>query len=480
MLMFKVTPVPVFGQYAFDWARAYGGDAWDEALSIVEAPNGDLFLCGYTKSQEKHLWLLRIDEKGNTLWGKTYKSTPSSEGRDLVVTSDSMLVIAGYSVKPFATNSDFWLIKVNQDGEIVWERNFGENGDESARTLAKTSDGGFVVAGINSSSMLYGDDAWIIKVDSTGRKLWDRTFGGKQSDYANDVIETSDKGIVVCGMTSSRDVGKGYNSFWVAKMNSEGVDIWDNIYRINQWDEATSVVEGLDGYIYVTGFTRTISVIDYDIVLLKLDQDGNLIWQKVFSWGRWDQAGSVCATYDNGVVVSGQTRSGDVFSADFANTKFDSDGNKRWENIFIRNSLEYSNKIIETRDNGLAVAGTTYAQGRGWDFALLKYKNTDLPSISFYQDSVSTSTDERYFLKSCISTKSNLKNIQVFFNDDLFVDQFKKSPQTNTNNCDIPIDVKLDLRKGINEIEIVLTDFKGHQIKKKCKVYFIPPSGENW
>ena len=472
--------VSLSGQYTFDWARAYGGDAWDEAFGMTQASNGDLFLCGYSKSQEKHLWILRIDELGNTLWGKTYKSKPASEGRDIIITSDNKLLVAGYSVKPFATHSDFWIVKLNQEGEVLWDKNYGEDGDESARAVIETSDGGYVAVGVNSSSMIYGDDAWVIKIDSSGQKLWERTFGGKQTDYANDVTETSDKGIVVCGMTGSRDLSQGYNSLWVAKMNSEGVDIWDNIYRINQWDEASSVVQGLDGYLYVAGFTRTFSVIDYDVVLLKLDQDGNLIWQKIISWGRWDQASSVSSTFDNGIVVSGYTRSGEVLSSDLATTKFDDQGNKLWENIFIRKSLEYSSKVIETRDNGLAIAGTTYAQGRGWDFALLKFKNDDLPLIHFYQDSVSTSISESYRLKSCISTKSNLRNIQVFFNDSLLVDQYKRVSQAGQADCDIPLTVDLMLLMGINELEIVLTDFKDHQIRKNCKIYFLPPSGENW
>ena len=107
-------------------------------------------------------------------------------------------------------------------------------------------------------------------------------------------------------------------------------------------------------------------------------------------------------------------------------------------------------------------------------------RNNDLPVIDFYQDSISTCVNESYLLKSCINTKSNLKNIQLFFNDSLYVNQFKRENSTLTGGCDIPLNIDLKLIKGDNEIQIVLTDYKGHQTKKSCKVFFIPPSEEHW
>jgi hypothetical protein len=473
-----VFTIDISAQYTFDWAKTYGGDAWDEAFGLVETAKGDLVLCGYTKAQEKHLWIIKLDEYGNSIWGKTYKAKPVSEAKDIIIARDSNIVVAGYSIKPYSYQSDLWIVKLNQQGEKLWDKNYGGVAEECANSITEAYDGGYVMAGVTSTTKDFQDDAWVIKVDSTGEKLWERTFGGSKPDYANDIIETKDKSLVVCGMTSSR--GEGYKSFWVAKMDSSGTDIWDNIYRINQWDEATAVVEGLDGYLYVTGYTRTYSVIDYDVVLLKIDKDGNLIWQKVFSWGIWDQATSICNTFDNGVVVGGFSKSGKVLLSSFAVTKFDGDGNNLWQNIFVRKSLDYSNKIIETRDNGLAMAGTTYMQGMGWDYALLKFKNNDLPQISFYQDSITTSINENYTIHSCISSKSNLKNIQVFFNDSLLVNNARRKSNPVTTGCDIPLDTELKLLKGINKVELVITDYKNHQIKNSCKIYFIPPSQENW
>ncbi|MBN1252266.1 MAG: hypothetical protein JXA16_09010 [Bacteroidales bacterium] len=462
-----------------EWAKIYGGDAWDEAFKVAETTNGDLILAGYTKAQEKHLWIIKLDEQGFSKWGKTYKAKPESQAKGIVISKDSNIVAAGFSVKPYQFQSDLWILKLDKDGNELWDKNYGGDGEEAANDLIETSDLGYAMSGYSTTNESYNEDAWVLKLDSAGNKLWDRTFGGDKADYAYGIAETSDKGLVVCGTTSSR--GESYKAFWVAKMDSAGNDLWDEVYPFNKWDVATSVTQGLDDFIYVTGYTRTYSIIDYDIILIKLDQNGKVIWTKTHSWGRWDQATSITSTFDNGIAVAGFTRSGEVLSSDFAVTKFDEEGNILWENIFARRSLDYANDIKETRDNGLSVCGTTYMQGRGWDFALLKFANEDQPVISFNQDSVSTSIKEIFNLKACIKVKSNLKNIQILFNDSLIVNNANKNAiRTESVDCDIPLKTILNLKRGENKVEIVLTDYKEHQVRKDCKIFFIPPSEVIW
>ncbi len=470
----------IHAQYKLDWAQIYGGDARDEAFCIIENHNGELILGGYTKQQEKHLWIISVDENGQALWGKTFKARPISEARSIAITSDSNLVVAGYSVKEFLSEREMWILKISREGKLIWEKSFGGIADECAYSIVETYDEGFAIAGFSSTNENFEEDAWILKLDKNGNKIWDNRYGQSGKDYAYDIAQTKDKGLVFCGYQSKRS--DAHMSFWLAKTDSAGNDLWDNIYHFNKWDVATTLVEGLDGYIYVAGYTRASSIIDYDVAILKIDQEGNEIWKKTISWGRWDQATSITTTYDNGIVIAGFTRSGKEMSSDFAVTKIDSAGNVLWENVFARKSLDYPNAVIETRDNGLAIAGTTYTQGRGWDFALLKFKNEDQPTISFSQDSVATSITNNYTLRSCIKTKSNLKNVQVFFNDTLFKDQIKRAPahmQTKPD-CNIQIPLELELKKGLNRIKVVITDYKNHQIISECKVYFIPPSEIVW
>ena len=479
-IILLISTLQSYAQYSLDWAQIYGGDAQDEAFCITENSKGDLIIAGYTKKEEKHLWVISVNEYGKPVWGKTYRAKPISEARSVVITKDSNIVVSGFSVREFLNQRQLWVLKLSKEGKLIWDKNIGGAGDESAFGMVETYDEGLAIAGVSSTNDDYQDDAWIIKLDSAGNKLWERVYGGSKKDYAYDIAETSDHGLVFCGYQSKRS--KAYSSFWVAKVDSEGNDIWDYIVEFNEWNVASSIIEGLDGFIYIAGYSRTGSVIDYDIAIVKMDQDGNVIWKKTISWGKWDQATSISTTYDNGIVIAGFTRSGKEMSSDFVVTKIDENGNVLWQNIFARKSLDYPNEVIETMDNGLAIVGTTYMQGRGWDFALLKFKNNDQPTISFSQDTVATSTVYNYKLKSCINTKSNLKNVQVFFNDSLIINNANKDKGINTevDDCNIPLNLQLGLIKGLNKVKIVITDFKNHQIENECKVYFVPPSGVIW
>jgi len=469
-----------FSQYLLDWAQTYGGNARDEAYCIAENAQGNLILAGYSKMKEKHLWVVCIDEHGEPVWGKTFKAKPISEARAVTIMRNSNIAVAGFSVKDFLKQRELWVLKLSKEGELLWDKNFGGDGDESAFGITETYDGGFAIAGFSSTNGDRHNDAWILKLDSLGNKVWERFYGLSGSDFAYAIAENSKNELMFCGYQSKR--ADSHMAFWVAKVDSLGNDIWETVVQFNKWDVATSIVEGLDGFIYVVGYTRASSIIDYDIAIAKLDQEGSLVWKKTISWGKRDQATSVSTTYDNGIVISGFSRSGKEMSADFVVTKIDENGSVLWQKIFARKSLDYPNGIIETIDNGLAVAGTTYTQGGGWDFALLKFKNVNQPSINFMQDSVATSNKEKYELKSCIKTKSNLKNIQVYFNDSLIINNANKSIKINVTNddCNIPVDISINLLKGLNRVKLIITDFKNHQIENECKVYFIPPSEVIW
>ena len=471
-------PFNLTGQYSLKWARTYGGDGKDEAHKIIETKNGDLILAGYTFSNNKHLWIIKLDQNGNTIWGKTNKTKQESEAKSMMISKDSSIVVAGFSVQMYRYQSDLWILKLNQDGKELWSKTYGGNGEEAAYDIIETNDYGYAIAGFTSTNENFQDDALVLKLDSSGNKLWERTYGDEKKDYAYGISKTADNDLVICGTQGNR--GGNFNSFWVVKVDSLGVDIWDKVYDFNKRDYATDITIGLDNYIYVAGHTRTLSVIDYDIILMKLDQDGTVIWKKTHSWGKWDQVTSITSTYDNGVVVAGFTRSGEVLSSNFVVTKFDENGNILWENIFARRSLDYANDVKETRDNGLAICGTTYMQGRGWDFALLKFFNNDQPVIAFAQDSVSTTTKQRFTLDACVKIKSNLKNVQILFNDSVVVNNANRNTVSESDDCNIPLKKTLKLEQGLNRVEIVLTDYKNHHVRKKCKIYFIPPSEIIW
>ena len=163
----------------------------------------------------------------------------------------------------------------NQNIAITWEKTFGGNDDDFAYSIIQTTDGGYAVAGTTESYDIRGGDFWIIKLDSRGNKLWDKTFGGRRSDRAYSIIQTTNGGYVVAGYT--RSYSTSLYDFWVIKLDSWGNKVWDKTFSKNYWDMAYSIIQTTDGGYAVVGETKfKDNSGGKDIWVIKLDKKGNL------------------------------------------------------------------------------------------------------------------------------------------------------------------------------------------------------------
>jgi len=146
-------------------------------------------------------WLVKTDSYGNEEWNKTFGSSGYDVGHSVRQTSDGGYIVAGYSCTScFDTGgSDFWLIKTDSHGNKLWNKTFGGPQPDYGQSVQQTSDGGYVVAGRTFSFGAVNGDAWLIKTDSAGNEVWNKTFGGSDANYANDVKMTSDGGSSVIG-----------------------------------------------------------------------------------------------------------------------------------------------------------------------------------------------------------------------------------------------------------------------------------------
>ena len=153
-----------------------------------------------------------------TEWSRTYGGTGTDEGRSVVQTTDGGYAIAGRTYSFGEGSGDFWLVKVNSTGHEQWNRSYGGlmHEREEAYSIVQTSDGGYALAGLTTSYGHGGSGGWLVKVDSTGQKQWNRTLGGVDGDVARSVVETSDGAYVFAGYTNSW--GAGGSDFWLARV----------------------------------------------------------------------------------------------------------------------------------------------------------------------------------------------------------------------------------------------------------------------
>ena len=218
---------------------------------------------------------------------------------------------------------------------ITWDRTFGGRDDDGAESLIQTTDSGYVVAGETSSKGAGEKDLWVIKLDHQGDMIWDRTYGGINNDWANSLIQTTNGGYAVAGLTGSKGAGK--SDFWVIKLDSQGDMIWDRTFRGSDIDGAYSLIQTTDGGYTVAGWTSSKGAGKLDFWVIKLDHQGNTIWDRTYGGNGYDWAESLIQTTDGGYVVAGFTSSKGAGGYDFWVIKLDVQG-KSSEEIDTQNT----------------------------------------------------------------------------------------------------------------------------------------------
>jgi uncharacterized delta-60 repeat protein len=312
---------------AVSWQKAYGGIDWDEATSIQQTRDSGYIVAGWTGSfgtGDYDFWVLKLNSDGTTSWQKRYGGTWDDSPFSIHQTGDGGYIMAGGTYSFGTGNADFWVLKLSSDGTVAWQKRYGGAGDDCARSIQQTRDGGYIVAATTYSFGAGGCDFWVLKLNSSGTVAWQKTYGGTGSDWVYSIQQTSDGGYIVAGETSS--FGAGYSDFWVIKLNSTGAISWQKRYGGTGDDYAYSIQQTSDGGYVVAGETRSFGAGDWDFWVLKLNGNGTVAWQKTYGGTGVDWATSMQQTSDGGYIVAGYTESFGAGYAHFWVLKLGSDG----------------------------------------------------------------------------------------------------------------------------------------------------------
>ncbi|MFZ8835359.1 MAG: T9SS type A sorting domain-containing protein [Candidatus Caldipriscus sp.] len=352
------------------WAKTYGGTAWDYAYSVQQTSDGGYIVAGRTRSFGAGLsdaFLVKTDANGNVIWAKTYGGTGTDYARSIQQTSDGGYIVAGITWSFGAGGLDIFLIKTDANGNVIWSKTYGGTGWDEAYSVQQTSDGGYIVAGYTLSFGAGDYDIFLIKTDANGNVIWSKTYGGTGWDWAYSVQQTSDGGYIVAGYTLS--FGAGDYDIFLIKTDANGNIIWAKTYGGTGWDWAYSVQQTSDGGYIVAGFTRFFGTGYDDIFLIKTDASGNIQWDKTYGGTSGDYASSVQQTSDGGYIVAGVTES---FGGAFL-VKTDANGNVIWAKTYGGTNYDDASSVQQTSDGGYIVAGFTDSFGAGWsDIFLIK------------------------------------------------------------------------------------------------------------
>ena len=400
------------------WVKTFGGSNEDDAIDIVQANDGGYIVLGFTNSND------------GDITGKT------------------------------TTDQDYWLLKLNQDGEKIWDKTYGGSEDDKATGISKTNDGGFIISGFTSS--LDGDvtenagfqDYWIVKVNSGGDIQWEKSFGFIGQDQAYHVIQTFDGGYFATGyldVTASEGEGNDFNEnqstdrqslhslgdYWGIKMDANGNKIWRRYFGGNHVDQSKDVLQTDDGGFLLAGISES-SDVDItnahganDFWVIKVSPDGDKVWENSFGGAETDRGFSLVKATDGNYIITGESRSID---ADVSNPKGGGDiwvvkfnssnGNIIWEKSYGGTEFDTSRAISNLGNGSYAIAGSArssdidatnnYGANDAWLLLIdengnLEFeKNIGGSDIDFGNNVMRTSENEIIFVGSSLSNDGDI------------------------------------------------------------------------
>jgi hypothetical protein len=357
-------------QGELDWQKSFGGSGFDLLQSIKNTKDGGFILAGSSSSnavfQKKDscrgvtdFWVIKLDAKGEEQWQKTIGGSGQDELVCAFQTRDGGYMLGGSSssspktpdegtekdnsitkVKPdlYAKseksrgNMDYWIVKLDKNGEVLWQKTYGGEYADLLRSMEQTKDGGYILGGYSNSPQS-GEktdantgigDYWIVKIDAIGDIEWQKTYGGNGDNQLYVIHQTQDGGYIAGGnsnsttpLTSMGGSVRSGTDFWVLKMDEKGAVVWSETYDFGTVDILTSLVENKDHTYLIGGYSsptpsdevekktrkETEGINDY--IALKIDDKGQILWDKTVGSEGEDILRKLIETRDGGYLLAG-------------------------------------------------------------------------------------------------------------------------------------------------------------------------------
>jgi len=338
-----------------EWQKTFGGSGSDYLYSASLTQEGGYILGGSSdspKSGDKQedgfgnmdFWILKLDPTGEEEWEITLGGIGNDQLQSIQQTPDGGFIIGGSSDsspikdpegKIIGNKSgeskgslDYWLIKLSASGEVEWEETFGGIFSDQLKTVLITEEGYLVggtsnsiISGNKSAKELGMNDYWIIKLDADGNQQWQRAYGGEGDESLAQIIPT-ENGYLLAGSSNSKtsenkksDSVNG-TDFWVIEIDKQGEVNWDNTYDTGQWDMLVNVTKSGDNTFLLGGYAstetlgkRTDNKGINDLVAIKINRRGEMLWSKIIGGNGTDQLKGLTQTRDGGYILAGNSDS---------------------------------------------------------------------------------------------------------------------------------------------------------------------------
>jgi len=432
--------LPIFSHSQdIQWEKSYGGKHSDYLFDAQPTADYGFILAGSSvsdktgnKDQDNHgdldYWIWKMSEKGELDWQKSFGGNGFDLLQSIKITRDGGFILAGTSSSGTGFQkgedckgiTDFWVIKLDAAGAEQWQHTIGGSGQDELLCAFQTKDGGYILGGSSSSSPssilntspegkltpaaktdLFSKsdksrgnmDYWIVKLDKEGKIEWQKTYGGQYTDELRSMEQTSDTGYILAGYSNSpisgekADANKGVGDYWIIKINDTGEILWQKTYGADGDDQPYVIHQTNDGGYIIGGNSNSKNPLTpqggivgngTDYWILKIDEQGSVIWSKTFDFGKVDILTSLVENKDHTYLIGGHAQNeiarntegllgkaiGMVTKEkeginDYIALKINDQGEEIWSKTVGSGGEDILRKLIETRDGGYLMAGTS-------------------------------------------------------------------------------------------------------------------------
>ena len=367
ILVLLVLVTSVFSQPDTLWTKTFGGIEADYGESVKQTSDGGYIITGSTYSYSvgsSDAYLIKTDVNGNEIWSQSFGGISSDYGCDVLQTSDGGYIVVGYTQSYGDGFCDVYLIKTDSNGNGLWQRALGGDGADFGISIQQTSDGGYIITGHTNSYGVGWYDVYLLKTDANGNELWHRAFGQSDYDYGCYVQQTLDGGYIIVGFQEYFS-GTGTSDVYLIKTDENGNETWSQTIGGDRFEKGYYGQQTSDGGYIITGVGNFIYGYQKDVILIKTDAEGNELWTRLLGGNTTDYGNCVKQTSDGGYIITGETLSYGAGNYDVYVIKTDENGNESWSQTFGGADSDKSCSVQQTSDGGFVIAGKTKNWGAG-------------------------------------------------------------------------------------------------------------------
>jgi hypothetical protein len=512
----------LFTTYSFSqniqWEKSFGGKHDDVLMDVIPTPDYGFIMGGSSISNKNgnksdngkgnfDFCIWKMNENGELEWQKSFGGSADDILTSIKLTREGGYILGGTSNSNKSADKtadclgeeDFWIIKLDPKGNIEWQKILGGENQDILSEISLTKDGGFIIGGSSESNTLVKKendqsiifktdkskgslDYWVIKLDKNGNDVWQKSYGGKYLDKLNNVLQLKNGDFLLAGSSNSpisfdkKEVNFGMNDFWIIKINSEGLEQWQKVFGGNKDEYLSSIIELSDENIVLGGSSNSNSgsgnkkekVNGTDFWLLKIDKDGNELFQEVYDFETNDILISINEADNKDLLLSGYFSTSNNKKSnnleDFALLKINNSGEEVWRKTIGTKGTDILKKVIISRDKSYVLAGTSDGGNSKEkkshigkkDFWILKLKDNIKPEEKLPIEAYPNPTNQ--FTNVIIGYEYNSGNANLYDLNGRLLDSLKINGERT-----IPFNISR-FPQGIYIIEII-TEKENHSIK---------------